>query len=162
MAQIFQEKNIRLAFRISVILKGLNALVEIIGGVLAFIISKEFIIKFVFTITQEELSEDPQDFIAHYLIKSAEMLSLSSQHFFAYYLLIHGVIKISLIIGLLRNKLWAYPAALVFFALFIFYQIYRYTYTHSIWLLVLTIFDLLVIWLAWHEYKYLKVARNNK
>jgi uncharacterized membrane protein len=54
---------------------------------------------------------------------------------------------------LLRNKLWAYPASLVILSLFIAYQVYRFSYTHSVGLVVLTAFDLIVMVLIWHEYR---------
>ncbi len=37
--------------------------------------------------------------------------------------------------------------------MFIAYQMYRFSYTHSIGLLVLTVFDLFVVWLVWKEYR---------
>jgi uncharacterized membrane protein len=148
------EKRIHLFFEVGIVLKGLHALIEIVGGILLFIISKAFIISSVLSITQEELSEDPKDFIAHYLINSANQLSVSTQHFAAIYLLSHGVIKIFLVIGLLRNKLWAYPTSIVVFSLFVIYQMFRFYFTHSIWLLALTILDLVIIGLTWHEYKF--------
>jgi uncharacterized membrane protein len=79
--------------------------------------------------------------------------SVSSQHFYAFYLLSHGLVKVALVIGLLRNKLWAYPASLVVLSLFIVYQVYRYSYTHSMGLIVLTVFDVFVMFLIWHEYR---------
>ena len=63
------------------------------------------------------------------------------------------MVKLALVIGLLRNKLWAYPASLVGTGLFILYQLYRYSYTHGFGLIVLTIFDVFVMWLIWHEYR---------
>ena len=45
---------------------------------------------------------------------------------------------------------------MVAFGLFIAYQLYRYTYTHSIWLLLFSVLDLGVIALTWHEYRYIK------
>jgi uncharacterized membrane protein len=65
----------------------------------------------------------------------------------------HGVVKLALVVGLLRNKLWAYPASLIALGLFIVYQLYRYSYTHGIGLIVLTAFDVFVMWLIWHEYR---------
>lgn len=59
-------------------------------------------------------------------------------------------------IGLLREKLIAYPASLAALAGFIAYQIYRYSYTHSVGLLVLTAFDLIVMALVWHEWRLLR------
>jgi uncharacterized membrane protein len=68
----------------------------------------------------------------------------------------HGVVKLWLIIGLLRQKLWYYPLAAAVFGLFIVYQLYRYSFTNSLWLLVLSAVDVAVIALTWHEYRYLR------
>jgi uncharacterized membrane protein len=156
---LLEEKNIHLIFTISLILKGAFALFETLGGILAYFVSRQSLLDFVGAITQDELIEDPKDLIANYLLQSAQHLSLTSQHFIAFYLLSHGVIKLLLIIGLLSRKLWCYPSAIVVFGLFIVYQFYRFSHTHSIWLLVITILDAVVIWLTWHEWKYLRRTR---
>jgi uncharacterized membrane protein len=150
------EKNVHLAFQVSLVLKASFALAEIVGGVGAYSVSQDFILSFVQRITQEELGEDPRDLIANYLLRSAEHLSVSALHFAAFYLLSHGAIKLWLIIGLLREKISYYPIAIAVFALFIVYQLYRFSFTHSIWLMLITIVDIAVIGLTWHEYKYLR------
>ena len=58
--------------------------------------------------------------------------------------------------ALLREKLWAYPAAIALFGAFIAYQLYRYSYTHDMALIALSVFDLFVIALAIHEYRLLR------
>ena len=153
------EKNIRLAFRVSLFIKGVFALLEIAGGVLAYFISQKLLVSFITAITQDELVEDPNDFVANYLLHLAQDFSISTQYFTAFYLLRHGVLKLFLIAGLLRERLWYYPLATIVFALFIVYQLYRFSFTHSVWLLVITILDMLVIWLTWREYKYLRRDR---
>ena len=154
--RLSNEKNIHLAFEISLFLKGLFALGQIIGGVAAFFVTKELLVKAVSVLTQEELLEDPRDLLANFLLHSAQNLSISTQHFMALYLLAHGSVKLWLIIGLLREKLWYYPTAIVVFGLFIVYQLYRFTFTHSMWLMLVTAIDVIVIALTWHEYKYLR------
>ena len=72
------------------------------------------------------------------------------------YLVIHGLVKLFLVAGLLRNRLWAYPLSLWFLGVFIAYQCYRYTHTHSLWLVFLTVFDLAVVFLIWREYQWRK------
>jgi uncharacterized membrane protein len=57
---------------------------------------------------------------------------------------------------LLKQKLWAYPSAVIVFGAFIVYQLYRFTLTHSIGLIALSLFDLVVIWLIHLEYRALK------
>ena len=160
LTKLREEKTLHLIFKISLIFKGFIALTEIIGGILVFFISQEFIMKLVIAITQDELTEDPKDFIAHFLIQSAQNLSIGSRHFAAFFLTSHGIIKMFLIIGLLREKLWYYPAAIVVFGLFIIYQLYRFSFTHSPWLLLITVIDALVIALTWHEWKYLRRKIN--
>ncbi|MBI3545453.1 MAG: DUF2127 domain-containing protein [Gammaproteobacteria bacterium] len=158
--EIWKEKNLHLAFEITLILKGIFALLEILGGLLAYFITQQFLLGLVVIITQEELTEDPRDFVARYLLQSAQHFSISSQHFTSLYLLSHGVIKILLVAGLLREKLWFYPLAIAVFLFFILYQLFRFSVTHSPWLLAITLLDIIVIWLTWHEYRYLRRHRS--
>jgi uncharacterized membrane protein len=153
---LFKEKNLHFIFEISLIVKGVHALIEIISGVIIFFINKTIITLFVVAITHDELLEDPKDFIAHYLIKSAQHFSVSAQHFVAFYLVSHGIIKLVLVVELFRKKLWAYPASIMVFSIFIIYQTYRFTITYSWWLIVFTILDMVVIWLTIHEYHSMK------
>lgn len=107
-------------------------------------------------ITQAEFAEDLHDRIATILLQVAENYSIGARNFAAIYLLAHGIVKFWLIVGLLRRKLWYYPAAIVVFTLFIVYQLYRFTFTHSALLLLITVLDVIVIGLTWHEWKYLR------
>lgn len=147
------ERRIHRIFKISVLLKGANALIEVGGGLVVTLVSASSIRRFINLLTQGELTEDPHDFIATHLLKMSESFQVSTQHFYAYYLLSHGAIKVLLVIGLLRNKLWAYPGSLVVLGFFIVYQIYRSSQTHGLGLVFLTAFDLVVMLLIWHEYR---------
>lgn len=153
-----QEKNIHLAFEISLLLKGAFALAEIGSGIVVYFVTRQFLLDFVNAVTQQELTEDPRDFIANYLLQGAQNLSIGARHFAAFYLISHGTIKLWLIVGLLRKKLWYYPTAITVFGLFIVYQLYRFSFTHSPWLLLITALDVMVIGLAWYEYRYLRHA----
>jgi uncharacterized membrane protein len=150
------EKNIHRLFEVSVILKGLHAAVECIGGLILAFVSTGSIVGLVRWMTQSELIEDPHDFIASHLLIWAQGFSVGTKTFYAFYLLSHGLVKLLLVAGLLKEKLWAYPASLVVMGLFIAYQLYRYSYTHSLFLIVLTVFDIVVIALIWHEYRLMR------
>lgn len=156
MGNLFQEKNLHFAFRISLAIKGVFALLEIFAGIAAYFVSQQFLLSAILAVTREELIEDPGDVIVRYLLHTAHGFSLSTQYFASIYLLSHGLIKALLIVGLLREKLWSYPVAIVVFLCFILYQLYRFSHTHSTWLLLITLLDIVVIWLAWHEYNYLQ------
>src|ERR1700716_898936 len=149
-----QRQNVReISFRISIALKGLNAALEIVGGVALAAVSPAFILRSVALLTQDELAEDPHDLIANYFLHAASHLSLSGQRFAAVYLFSHGVIKIGLVWALLKHKLWAYPLS------FIVFQLYRFTFTQGLGLIALSLFDLVVIWLIYLEYRALKQGR---
>ncbi|MFA4833511.1 MAG: DUF2127 domain-containing protein [Patescibacteria group bacterium] len=143
-------------FLASILLKGVDGILEVIGGFLLFLFNYGDINRFVFWLVRRELSEDPKDIIANYLVNAAQSFSLDLQLFLAFYLLFHGLIKIILVISLWQKKLWAYPAAITFLFFFILYQLYRFSYSHSWWLIWMTIFDILIISLAQREYKNLK------
>lgn len=140
-------------FRLSVLLKGLDGLLEIVGAVALWLLSPGFIASAVHFLTQDEIAEDPRDLVANALRHAAARFSLSSEHFVAAYLLAHGLVKIALVAALLRNRLWAYPVAIAVFLGFIAYQLYRFTLTGGLGLIFLTIFDLFLIVLVWFEYR---------
>lgn len=140
-------------FHLGISLKLLDGLIETIGGVALWVTGPDSIIDWVFRVTQDEINENPNDFVSNHLRHAAMHLSLGGEHFIAVYLFLHGVVKIVVVLALFRNKLWAYPLALVVFSGFVVYQIYRYTYTHAFGLLVLSAFDLAVICLIWLEYR---------
>ena len=133
------ERNIHRIFVVSVAAKGLHAMIEIAGGLALYLLSSEAIADWI----------RPHEWAASHF-KPEE------QHFYAFYLLSHGLVKSVVVYGLLREKLWAYPASFVVFSLFIAYQLYRYSFTHDIALIALSIFDLFVIALAVHEYRLLR------
>ena len=151
-----QERRIHQLFEISVLLKGVHAASECIGGIALALTNNASIRHLVARLTKTELTEDERDFIANHLVSWAQGFSIQTQHFYAWYLLSHGLVKVALVVALLMRKLWAYPTAIVVFGLFIAYQLYRYAHTHGIGLLFLTALDLLVVLLTWHEYRLMR------
>ncbi len=149
-----QEKTIHKVFFISLILKSINAFLEIVGGFL-FLFSGLFS-NLLVSLIQGELIEDPTSFFANHFAHAIPYLGVHAQFFAAFYLLSHGIIKIFLVINLFRNKVWAYPATIAVLGLFILYQLYHFIFNHSIFLILLTLFDMLLIYLTWHEYNLVK------
>jgi uncharacterized membrane protein len=155
MTDELQEKNIYRIFEIGVILKGLNALLEIVLGGLLLFVNVSDVIQ---VLIANELVEDPDNFLAMHLQPLAPHLSPQAQLYSALYLLAHGLIKVVLVWGLLKNKTWAYPATLTILALFVAYQGITFLGTHSIPLALLTVFDLALMWLIFHEYRRIRLA----
>lgn len=107
------EHRIHQAFQISVLLKGAHAAIECNGGIGLAVVSTSTIVNLVNALTQEELIENPKDFIAMHALALAQEFSVETQHFYAFDLLSHGAVKLLLVVGLLMNKLWSYPACLI-------------------------------------------------
>ncbi|HET6863850.1 MAG TPA: DUF2127 domain-containing protein [Candidatus Saccharimonadales bacterium] len=142
------------AFRISLYGKGLDGLLETLGGILLLLVSPNQINHLARWLTQGELSQDPHDFIAHHILKTAHHLTGSSLVFGAAYLLSHGLVKVFLVFMVLRDKIWAYLALIGVTGLFVIYQLYRLIVDKfSVSLLLLTLFDLLIIYLTQKEYR---------
>ena len=151
-----QEKRIHQIFVVSVLFKGAHALIEVVGGIALYLVSTATIVRWISRWSYQELVEDRNDWVANHLLDFARTFSVAEHDFYAFYLLSHGLVKSVLVIGLLRERLWAYPASFAVFGAFIAYQLYRYSYTHDIGLILLSIFDAFVIYLAVHEYRLLR------
>ena len=154
MEQTKKEILIHKIFQVGIFLKAFNGLWEILAGVLILFTGK--IASFVAPLVDNELLEDPNDYIANHIQPLLSFFVGNIKAFAVVYLIGHGLINIFLFIFILKNKLWAYKASIGFMSLFIIYQLYKITFSHSIWLSLLTIFDIFMIYLIWHEYNYLK------
>lgn len=151
---------VHISFEIGLLLKGVHGLTEVVGGALMFFLTPDRLSALTRFLTKHELSEDPRDLVANFLLNLSSSFSISTQHFAELYLMSHGIIKCILILLLWRRKPWAYPLTIVSLILFIAYQIYRYTFTQSVFLILLTVFDAVMIVLTYLEYKNLKASLN--
>jgi uncharacterized membrane protein len=148
-------------FKVSLVLKGLDGILEVIGGILLLVVSPQAIDHLVRVLTAHELSEDPHDLIARYLLHTTAHLNKGITIFGAIYLLSHGIAKIVLVALVLKDKLWAYPWLIALLLAFIGYQLYRITAVHfSAGLTALTVFDAFLVWLTWREYRSKKARRD--
>jgi uncharacterized membrane protein len=148
------------SFRVSIMLKGLHALIETVGGIVLLKVSPQTLNRVVMSVLTQDLSQDPHDFVVTHLHHAFERLADGGSHFASWYLLSHGGVKLCLVLALLWNKLWAYPLMIVMLSAFIGYQMYRFALTHSVLMIVLTVFDLAVIVLTWIEYRQQIVHRR--
>jgi uncharacterized membrane protein len=156
MATLLSEKNLQLLFKASVLVKGVHAVLELVSGAAILLISPTFVLWLAQGLTANELSEDPKDFFANYLMHSAGQFSVSFQHLAALYLISHGIVVGFLVAGLLARKLWSYPVSVAVLGIFILYQSYQFFLSYSWWIFGVTILDIVVILLTLHEYRYLK------
>ena len=152
-----REHLIHRIFFWSVVAKAADAFLETAAGIA--LIFTGTLANFALSLIQSEIVEDPHDMLAQHLAHLVPQLAAQASVFAVIYLISHGVIKLFLAIGLLKDWLWAYPTAIVVFTFFIAYQLFRYLHTHGLFLLLLTVLDLIVIWLTWHEWRYYEKHR---
>jgi len=144
---------LHLTFRIGITLKGLDGVLETIGGLLLWFMKPAGLNASVREFCLHELSRDPNDFIATHLMHVSERLAAADPLFASVYLLSHGIVKIVLVIALWFDQLWAYPMTIAIFGAFTAYEFYRFIHKHSPFLGVLSLLDAIVVLLTWHEYR---------
>jgi uncharacterized membrane protein len=137
-----QEKRIHQMFVVSVMLKGAHALLEIAGGIALWLFSTDTILKLLYRVGHDDWF--------------TRTFSSNEHHYYVFYLLSHGAANLAIVVGLLREKLWAYPATFAVLSLFIAYQLHRFYYVRDPGLIVLSALDLFVMALAWNEYRQVK------
>ena len=148
-----REALISRVFHIGLFFKGFDGLLELVGGVLLLLLPAAKLDAIVRTLTMHELKEDPTDFIATHIRDYAATLTGSATLFAALYLLTHGIVKVVLVAAVLRGRIGAYPWMIGFLVAFIVYQGYELATHFTIGMLLLTLFDILILWLTVHEYR---------
>jgi len=136
------EASIRRLFRLSIALKGLHALAEVAGGLALSLFSTDSILRLLYRVDRHDW------FASHF--------TPNEHHYYAFYLLSHGMANLVIVWGLMRERLWAYPVTFVVLSLFVAYQVQRFIYVRDPGLIVLSLLDVIVMALAWHEYRLVK------
>lgn len=156
------DKTVHTAFDIGLSFKGLDALLEITVGIGLLFLTPQRMQTVVEFITYQLPAHGVEETIARYLIAFGHSFSISSQHFAVIYMLSHGILKMVVILFLWRQKLWAYPISIYVFVFFIAFQMYRFTETYSVMLILLTILDLFMIALTILEYRRIKSLHRDR
>jgi len=160
MKKFLNKKIVERAFEIGILIKSIFGFFEVLAGIVFAFSGKLIVNNIITALTQQEISEDPKDLIAGFLVRISNSFSSGTNFFAVFYLIFHGLINIFLAIALLKNKIWAYPWALAGFGLFIVYQVLRYFDTHSSLLLFLTVFDIFIVIIVMLEYSSKKKKRR--
>lgn len=154
-----EERTIRVYFLTGVLLKGAISAAEIIVGTLALLVPVTYVSGKIVQLADHLQTIHRIALVAPPLMHMAGQLAAVSSFFIALYLISRGLIKLLLIIALLLDQLWAYPFSLVALGGFVCYQCYQIIVSHSGVIVALTIFDLVVMWLIWEEYRVLRSHR---
>jgi len=150
---------INIGFYGGLVIKGVDALIEFIGGFILIVINHEGLNRLISLIALPELREDPKDIVMNYVITIGQNFSINSQRSVAIYMILHGITKMAVVWVLLTKKMWAYPLAMFVFASFIAYEMYSYMHSQSVLMLIMVILDMVIFVMIILEYKRLKVSK---
>lgn len=148
-----RERNILWFFDFALLLKALNGALEILSAILVLVVPPSLVLRVVEFATSGEIAEDPDDVVSTALRGAAEAFAFHSHYLIALYLILHGIIKVMLVIGIFAGKRIAYPLFMFSLALFGTYEVYRGFVRHELLLHALAIFDFLLLLLTAHEYR---------
>lgn len=149
-----KERILDLIFLIGVLFKGIDGLIELIGGLALLVLSPAQLLGAVTAVTAHELAEDPHDILDNLLIHGVQHLAGSGLVFIALYLLFHGVVKLAIVIALLLGSRRVYPWAIAVLIAFLGYQVYELVVAPSVGIVLLSVFDAVIIALTWREWRH--------
>lgn len=147
-------------FEVGLLIKTLDSIAEVILGILFYILSPLAVNNLINAVLGNELMEQPRDWLFNAFFHGWHGLPPETQYLWAFIFLSHGLVKLFLVIGLYKEKLWVFPIAGVAFGLFAVYQIYHILLVFSTILVTLTILDFIFIYLIVGEYRFQKQLRS--
>lgn len=157
---MMRQRVLDLLFFIGVVVKGLDGLVELIGGIVILVLSPAGLQHLAQIATAHELAEDPHDILANLILHGAVNLAPKTAGFLAAYLLVHGVVKLAIVLALLRGSRRIYPWAIAALTMFLIFQVYELFVSPSVFIVVLTVMDVLIIALTWREWRHDRTLRE--
>lgn len=110
---------------------------------------------------RRELSET-HDAVFQLIGRELAHHGFSITYFLAAYLLFWGLLDIALSISMLRHYLWAFMVSFVLMGLFIAYELFRLSHTHSHALFGFIVIDVFIAYLIYHERGRLIARRERK
>lgn len=111
---------------------------------------------------RHELLQDPDDAFLRLIGHTLGIHGFTITYFIAGYLLFWGMMDIVLSISMLRHYLWAFSVSLAVMLLFIVYEIFRLSHTHSHTLFGFILVDAFIVFLIYSERGRLIQRRQRK
>ena len=143
-------KTTDILFRIGMIVKGVDSLFEVVGGILLMMPTK--LARYIFVISQHEA-------FRHHMALSGKLDRISDSVLMhpsvteAVYLMVHGLAKVILIAAIVAHKRWGYVGFIAVLLLFSVIELVRALTAHEVVTGVFGLFDVCVVVLIYKEYR---------
>lgn len=142
-----------LVFLVGVLLKGLDGLLELAVAVPLLIVPHPDWVRLTHVFTAPGLRHDPIDLIAGIAVHEAARLGREELAAIGVYLLVHGVVKLAIVVALVVGATRVYPWAIGALGLLTVYQLVDLAIHPSLGVAVLTVLDAVIIALTWREWR---------
>jgi uncharacterized membrane protein len=152
------EKHYHVLFQIGVAIKAIQSALELVFGFVLVFFDYGTLYQAATFLTGDELIEGQTDPVIGLVMQFARGFAATPREYWAFLFISHAFVKIFLLWGLFREKLWAYPASAVVFGLFVVSQLHQTYFTPSLALWLVTAFDVVLIILILREYRKKKAA----
>ena len=149
-----------LAFLVGLVLKGVDGVAELIAGIPLLFLSHGQISSIAKALTAEELREDPHDLVANLVLHGAATITSGTALFAALYLIVHGVVKVAIVVALVIGAHRIYPWAIAALIGFVVFQIVEMIAHPSVGVALLTVLDVVIIGLTWREWRQRRTFRQ--
>lgn len=148
-----REKDLLWLFDLALWVKVINGALEMVAALLILFVPANLVLTLAEFATSGEVSQDANDYVASSLVTMAQTYAVHTHYLLALYLVLHGGIKIALVMGIFMKKKIAYPLFMLALVLFGSYEAYRGFVRGEILLQIIAVLDLLLLLLTAHEYR---------
>lgn len=141
-------------FLLGVLFKGIDGLVEVLVGLPLLFVSAAQVSRWAGRLTADELAEDPDSFVANLILHGSARLEGQSLLIGGVNLLVHGLVKLGIVVTLIRGTRRAYPWAIGALTVLLLVQLSDLAVRFSWGVVFLTVLDVLVLWMTVTEWRH--------
>ena len=140
-------------FIVTIAAKGMLGVLQVLIAIVLYLGALQYLPSFAQWLVQNELAENPNDYIALKILQIAGSAPGTGTAFYTTYFAAHGLLHIAAVAALLSGARWANHAAVIVLSIFIIYQVIEWMSVGGLMLIVLTVIDLAVIYLTVREHR---------
>jgi uncharacterized membrane protein len=149
-----------LVFLVGLLVKGLDGLAELVVGVPLLLLTRGQLTGIAQAVTAQELSEDPHDLVANLVLHGVATASPGGLLLGGLYLIVHGVVKLAIVLALVFGKRRIYPWAIAALGAFTVFQLVELVLQPTVTVALLTVLDVVIVVLTWREWRHGRTLRE--
>lgn len=150
-------------YDIGIAIKGVDGAVELVAGILLWVAPGllHALLQLLLGEAQERHTQVAR-FVAENIARVDTDLTKSGLVVVILFLLLHGIVKLALVVALFRQWRLAYPWALAVLGAFLVYQVVVFVKHPTLAMAAFSLLDAVIIWLVYKEYAKLSRESSQK